>query len=63
MAGLDPAIHENTVISSSNRLKTKGDPDRGTMAEPDGVDGRDEPGHDDEGPRRSRKKAGQQLSL
>jgi hypothetical protein len=31
-----------------------------------GVDGRDEPdepGHDDLGPRRSRKKAGQQVSL
>jgi hypothetical protein len=28
MAGLDPAIHENTVISSSNRLKIKGYPDR-----------------------------------
>jgi hypothetical protein len=77
MAGLDPAIHafnalkrapENgsytqSIVIASFTAKTE---HVRLIVESAGVDGRDEPdepGHDDLGPRRSRKKAGQQVSL
>jgi hypothetical protein len=77
MAGLDPAIHVFNAIkrvpengSYTQSIVIASFTAKGEHADSSwsrrGVDGRDEPdepGHDDLGPRRSRKKGGQQLSL